>query len=68
MERKITLIRNKDSTIKVVIAKDLVGVGNGYIALEFNEGDMIQLGKHLIDMGTTDISEMSLTINDKEIK
>lgn len=65
MERKITITRNKDSTVKVNLQMKYNQELNEII---LSEDEAIQLGKHLIDMGTTDISEMSLTINDKEIK
>lgn len=68
MERKIKIRRNNNKDrIYLVVENDLLGGFNNI--LQLNHEEALQLGKLLMDMGNgQEINEMSLTINDKEIK
>lgn len=58
MERKITIKRLNNVLDTIVISF------GQYYSYSFTPEQAIQLGKLLMDMGTTDTEELSLTLND----
>lgn len=58
---EIRLERN--DKIRIVVHKDLIGVGKDYVVFELTDEQTMQLGKLAMDIAnSTEIKELSLTL------
>lgn len=52
----------KGDKIRIIVNKDLIGVGKDYIIFELTEEETMQLGKLAMDIASSDIKELTLKL------
>lgn len=63
MRNEIIFHRSDVDKIKVILNKDLIGVGKDYLVFELSDEQAMQLGKLAMDIATsTEIKELSLKL------